>query len=92
MRFGQTVKIRSQVVIVVAKTPGGSWRGVRGYAGNARWRRLRCPFGQVEDGSGRRAMRWQYPRILAHAHSAIAERREEEEVVVVVAVVNVGGC
>ena len=47
VRFGQAVKIRSQVVIVVAKTPGGNWRGVRGYAGNARWRRLRCPFGHV---------------------------------------------
>lgn len=34
-------------------------------------------------------MRWPCWRILAHAHSAIAERREE---VVVVAVVDAGGC
>lgn len=33
-------------------------------------------------------MRWQCWRILAHAHSAMAERREEA----VVAVVDAGGC
>ena len=85
MRFDAVLRIRSRAVDVIVKTPGGNWRRVRGRPGNARWRRLRCPFGQVEDGSGRRAMRWQYSRILADAHNAMAERRK-------VVVVSVRGC
>jgi hypothetical protein len=84
--FDQALEIRSQMAVVIGKTPGENWRRVRGRPGNARWRRLRCPFGQVEDGSGRRAMRWQCWRILVHAHSAMAERLE------VVVVVNGVGC
>jgi hypothetical protein len=87
MRFDEVLRIRSRAVVIIGKTPGEKWRRVRRRPGNARWRRLRCPFGQVEDGSGRRAMRWQYSRILADAHNAMAERRE-----VVVVLVNVRGC
>ena len=87
MTFDQVLRMRSRVAVLVVKSPGKKGRRVRGRQGNARWRRLRCPFGQVEDGSGRRAMRWQYSRILADAHNAMAERRE-----VVVVLVNVRGC
>ena len=90
--FDQALEIRSQMAVVIGKTPGENWRRVRGRPGNARWRRLRCPFGQVEDGRCRRAMRWQYSRILALAHNAMAERRAVVVVVVVEVVVNVGGC